>query len=124
MKISELEADHSETLNKLTNEHAAIVGDMDTIKNEWEKRARSAEEKLLTLVGEHEIALASVKKIKKKAKLIERKQQSEQLDLLTKVKRQQDDLIFQKNALSIHAKQLSFVKLVLSELIIIKKELK
>lgn len=124
MKMSELEADHKRAFDQLQNEHTSITGDLDKIKKEWESRARSAEEKLVKLVDEHEIVVASLKKMKKKAKLIERKQQTEQLEILQRVKRQQDDLIFQKQALGIHSRQLNFVKLVMSELIIIKKELK
>ena len=95
---------------------------MGAIKREWETRARSAEEKLVILVNEHDVALVGVKKLKKRARLAEREKNAEQLTMLTKVKRQQDDLIFQKDALVFQVNKLNFVKLVLSELIIIKKE--
>ena len=97
---------------------------MESIKSEWEKRARNAEGRLVQLVGEHEAALVQIKKIKKRAKLAERKQQGEQLEMLTRVKRQQDDLLFQKEILKNQFKNLNFAKLVMSELIIIKREMR
>ena len=70
-------------------EHDSIIRDMETIKVEWEKRARAAEKNLVSLLKETDESQATAKKLKKEVKVLRKKNQADELEFLTRIKTQQ-----------------------------------
>lgn len=62
---------------------------METIKVEWEKRARAAEKNLVSLLKETDESQATAKKLKKEVKVLRKKNQADELEFLTRIKTQQ-----------------------------------
>ena len=71
------------------SEHDSIIRDMETIKVEWEKRARAAEKNLVSLLKETDESQATAKKLKKEVKVLRKKNQADELEFLTQIKTQQ-----------------------------------
>jgi len=121
--INQLEEDHENEIQKLRLEHDSIIRDMETIKVEWEKRARAAEKNLVSLLRETDESQATAKRLKKELKVLRHKNQADELEFLTRIKTQQDDLIFQKSILMTQCQRFDFARLVMRELIVIKREI-
>ena len=75
--------------NILILEHDSIIRDMETIKIEWEKRARAAEKNLVSLLKETDESQATAKRLKKELKVLRHKNQADELEFLTRIKTQQ-----------------------------------
>ena len=75
--------------NILILEHDFIIRDMETIKVEWEKRARAAEKNLVSLLKETDESQATAKRLKKELKVLRHKNQADELEFLTRIKTQQ-----------------------------------
>lgn len=121
--INQLEEDHQNEIHKNRLENDSILRDMETIKAEWEKRARAAEKNLVSLLKETDESQATAKRLKKEVKVLRQKNQADELEFLTRIKTQQDDLIFQKSILITQCQRFEFARLVMRELIVIKKEI-
>ena len=101
--INQLEEDHENEIQKLRlgtknflanilmliSEHDSIIRDMETIKVEWEKRARAAEKNLVSLLRETDESQATAKRLKKELKVLRHKNQADELEFLTRIKTQQ-----------------------------------
>ena len=102
--INQLEDDHEKEIQKhrlgmnhnlptgehfFISEHDSIIRDMETIKVEWEKRARAAEKNLVSLLKETDESQATAKKLKKEVKVLRKKNQADELEFLTQIKTQQ-----------------------------------
>ena len=103
--INQLEDDHEKEIQKhrlgmihnlptgehffFISEHDSIIRDMETIKVEWEKRARAAEKNLVSLLKETDESQATAKKLKKEVKVLRKKNQADELEFLTRIKTQQ-----------------------------------